>query len=64
MAKNSSKRIASNNKWTNAHYERVNLAMPIGTKERIKKAAKQGESLNAYCNRAIAEKLKQDEAIQ
>lgn len=59
MNKNSQKRIASNNKWTNAHYERINIAVPLGSKERIKKAADtMGETVSAFIKQAIAERLK------
>lgn len=59
MNKNSKKRIASNNKWTNAHYERINIAVPLGSKERIKKAADtMGETVSAFIKQAIADRLK------
>ena len=59
--KNSEKRIASNNKWTNAHYDRVNLAIPKGRKDAIKAHAdSQGESVNAFIGRAIQETIERD----
>lgn len=59
--KNSEKRIASNNKWTNAHYDRVNLAIPKGRKDTIKAHAEaQGESINAFIGRAIQEAVERD----
>ena len=59
--KNSEKRIASNNKWTNAHYDRVNLAIPKGRKDVIKAHAdSRGESINAFITRAIQEAIERD----
>ena len=59
--KNSEKRIASNNKWTTAHYDRVNLALPKGQKDTIKAhAAARGESVNGFIGRAIAETMERD----
>ena len=60
--KNSEKRIASNNKWTNAHYDRVNLAIPKGRKDTIKACAEaQGQSVNAYINVAIDARMAQED---
>ena len=59
--KNSEKRIASNNKWTNAHYDRVNLALPKGQKDRIQAhAAALGESVNGFVSRVIMEAMERD----
>ena len=59
--RNSEKRIASNNKWTNAHYDRINLAIPKGQKDAIKAHAdSQGESINAFIGRAIQETMERD----
>lgn len=59
--RNSEKRIASNNKWTNAHYDRINLAIPKGRKDAIKAHAdSQGESINAFIGRAIQETMERD----
>lgn len=58
--KNSEKRIASNNKWTNAHYDRVNLAIPKGHKDIIKAYADvRGESVNGFITRIIQEVIEQ-----
>lgn len=63
--KNSEKRIASNNKWTNAHYDRVNLAIPKGQKDIIKAHADMhGESINAFIGRAIREAIERDSSAQ
>lgn len=52
-------------KWQNDYisraYDRVNLTMPKGQKETIKvHAAANGESLNAFINRAITETVARD----
>ena len=49
-------------KWQNDYiartYDRVNLTIPKGQKETIKAHAEaQGESLNAFINRAITETM-------
>ena len=42
------------NRYISKHYNRINLTVPEGKKEIIKKAAeKGGESTNAFINRAI-----------
>ena len=42
-------------------YDRVNLTIPKGQKETIKAHAEaQGESLNAFINRAITETMERD----
>lgn len=59
--KNSEKRIASNNKWTNAHYDRVNLALPKGQKDRIQAhAVALGESVNGFVSRVVMEAMERD----
>ena len=57
--KNSKKRIASNNKWTKANYESINLALPKGTKEVWRqKATELGyHSLNGFIKDAVKEKI-------
>ena len=52
-------------KWQNDYisraYDRVNLTIPKGQKNTIKAHAKaQGESLNAFINRAITETMERD----
>lgn len=54
-------------KWQNDYisrtYDRVNLTMPKGQKEAVKAHAEaQGESLNAFINRAISQTIQQDKA--
>lgn len=51
------------NKWISEKLDRVNLTMPKGQKETIKAHAEaQGESLNAFINRAITEAMERDGA--
>ena len=59
--KNSEKRIATNNRWTNAHYDRINIAVPKGRKDEIKALAEiRGQSVNAYIISAVDEKMDRD----
>lgn len=59
--KNSEARIRTNNKWTNAHYDRINIAVPKGRKDEIKALADtQGQSVNAYIIAAVDEKMERD----
>lgn len=49
------------NKYMKNNYDRINVTMPKGKKNIIKAAAeKRGESVNAYINAAIDERLKAD----
>ena len=49
------------NKYMKSNYDRVNLVMPKGKKGIIQAhAAQQGESVNAYINRAIDEAMQRD----
>ena len=51
MGKTSS---AVKNKWNDKNYDRINLTIPKGEKERIKTAAdKNGESVNGLINRIL-----------
>jgi len=46
------------NKYIDTHYDRINLTVPKGTKERIQTAAQiNGESVNAFINRLIDTEL-------
>ena len=52
---------AGNRKWDAANLDRVSVAMPKGKKTEIQAHAKeQGESLNAFINRAITETMERD----
>lgn len=49
------------NAWIAEKLDRVNLTMPKGQKENVKAHAEtQGESLNAFINRAITETMERD----
>lgn len=63
--KNSSARIAANNRYNEKTYDRINLAIPKGDKARIQAcAAKRGESVNTYVKNALYSRLEQDEVGQ
>lgn len=60
--KNSSAKIAANNRYTQKNYDRINLAVPKGQKEIIEKYAKiNGKSVNGYIKEAIAEKMERED---
>ena len=49
------------NKYVKENYDRVNVNMPKGQKDKAKAHAEaQGESLNAFINRAINETMERD----
>ena len=49
------------NKYINKVYDRVNLVVDKGNKDKIKAhAAANGESLNGFINRAISETMERD----
>ena len=51
------------NKYVKENYDRINVNMPKGRKETVKAHAdSQGESLNAFINRAITETMARDTA--
>lgn len=51
------------NKYVKENYDRINVNMPKGRKEAVKDHAEtQGESLNAFINRAILETMERDAA--
>ena len=51
------------NKYVKENYDRINVNMPKGRKETVKAHADtQGESLNAFINRAITETMARDTA--
>ena len=46
------------NKWIEKKYDRINLTVPKGDKEKIAQAAAAaGQSVNAFINEAIKEKM-------
>ena len=49
------------NDWISKTYDRINLTVPKGRKDEVKAHAEtQGESLNAFINRAILETMERD----
>ena len=51
------------NKYVKSNYDEVKLRMPKGKKDVIQThAAQQGESVNAYINRAIDEAMQRDDS--
>lgn len=53
------------NKYISKAYDRVNLTLPKGQKNEIQAhAAVQGESVNAFINRAISEAMERDRAAR
>lgn len=49
------------NKYINKVYDRINLVVDKGEKDKIKAhAANRGESLNGFINRAISETMERD----
>ena len=51
------------NKYVKENYDRINVNMPKGHKDTVKAHAEaQGESLNAFINRAITETMERDTA--
>ena len=60
MGKTSSK---VKNRYNEKVYDRITLVVPKGKKEELQGyAASQGESLNAFVNRAITEAINRQEA--
>lgn len=54
MAKNSPAKIAANNRYTAAHYDRLNICIPAGQKATLQAAAQAaGVSVNEYTQRAL-----------
>lgn len=52
---------ASKNKWNDKAYDRINLTVPKGKKDKIKEhAGTRNESVNGFINRAIDETIKND----
>ena len=54
-------KIAYDNQYIAQHYDRVNLTIPKGEKDRLKTHAEShGESLNEFIKRAISEQICRD----
>ena len=59
--KDKSKKTAYQNDFIKQAYDRINLTVPKGQKEVIQAAAERaGESVNAYINTAIAERMERE----
>lgn len=59
--KNSDAKIQANNKYTKANYDRINLALPKGSRRLVDYCAKKhGESVNRYVCRVLLEAIKQE----
>lgn len=59
--KDKSKKTAYQNEFIKQAYDRINLTVPKGQKEVIQAAAERaGESVNAYINTAIAERMERE----
>lgn len=55
----------SKNDWIAKAYDRINLTVPKGKKEVIQAAAKErGESVNAFINLAIEDRLERLQAVE
>ena len=58
--KNSDAKIRANNKYTSAHYDRINMALPKGSRKLIAQcAAKNGETVNRYVCRVVLEAVRE-----
>ena len=61
MNKNSKARIEANKRYNDKAYDRIAVVVPKGRKKIIKQAAeKAGQSVNAYVQQAINERLEKD----
>ena len=59
--KNSPARIAANNRYNANAYDRINVAVPKGTKDAVKACAtRQGKTVNLFVKEAILEKLERE----
>lgn len=61
--KNSEARIKANNRYNEKAYDRINIAVPKGEKDKIKSHAEsRSESVNGFIKRAIDETMERDNA--
>lgn len=61
MKKSSKAQIEASKRYSDKAYDRINIAIPKGKKEIIKQAAeKAGQSVNAYVQQAINERLQRE----
>ena len=63
--KNSDAKIRANNKYTASHYDRINLALPRGSRRIVEHLAKKhGESVNRYVCRVLLEKMRAELRVE
>ena len=63
--KEKSSAIRYNNSFISRTYDRINLTVPKGDKDKIKAHAEgRGESVNSFIGRAIVEQMKRDNLEQ
>lgn len=56
-------RVAYTNRYNSENYDRVNVMVSRGKKEKLKEHAEiTGESVNGFINRAIRETMERDKA--
>ena len=59
--RNSDAKISANNKYSKKHYDRINMALPKGSRPLIEYCAKQhGESVNRYVCRVVLEAVREE----
>ena len=57
------RRTTYKNQWAKENMDRISLALPKGSKEKIRGHAKtRGESVNGFIGRAITETIERDDA--
>ena len=63
--KDKAQAVKVQNEWISKTYDRINLTVPKGDKDKIALAARAvGQSVNAYINQAITERIERDKAEQ
>lgn len=60
--KNSKAKIDANNRYNEKAYDRINIAIPKGQKATVQKYAEvEGESVNAYTQKALLQRMGLDD---
>ncbi len=58
--KNSDAKIRANNKYTSSHYDRINMALPKGSRKLIAECAERsGETVNRFVCRVVLEAVRE-----
>lgn len=58
--KNSDAKIRANNKYTSAHYDRINMALPKGSRKLIAECAERNsETVNRFVCRVVLEAVRE-----